>query len=178
MGGETLAVDLADTVLVAPAQPHDLLGDEDSCERFWNLQSSRLPVAWRAPGLRATRQLRDAVRGVLDAVAAGADPSPAHIETLNRASAAAPASLELDVDGQRELRTRWHGEGPRLALAAVANSALQLLADPALDQRLRQCANPECSMLFVTGDRRRVWCTPNICGNRARVARHYRRHRD
>jgi predicted RNA-binding Zn ribbon-like protein len=32
-------------------------------------------------------------------------------------------------------------------------------------------------MLFVAADTRRKFCTQNICGNRTRVARHYRRHR-
>jgi predicted RNA-binding Zn ribbon-like protein len=43
--------------------------------------------------------------------------------------------------------------------------------------RLRRCANPACSMLFLADTTRRQWCTPNLCGNRARVARHYRRSR-
>ncbi|WP_139810547.1 CGNR zinc finger domain-containing protein, partial [Mycobacterium avium] len=38
-----------------------------------------------------------------------------------------------------------------------------------------RCANPDCSMLFLATNPRRSWCTANICGNRARVARHYHR---
>lgn len=40
---------------------------------------------------------------------------------------------------------------------------------------LRRCANPTCSMLFLAENKRRKWCTSNICGKRARVARHYER---
>jgi predicted RNA-binding Zn ribbon-like protein len=73
---------------------------------------------------------------------------------------------------------RWHAADPTaLPLAAAARSAIEILTDAGSVDRLRRCANPACSMLFVNGDTRRQWCTPNICGNRARVARHYRRHR-
>ncbi|MGY4711064.1 CGNR zinc finger domain-containing protein [Mycolicibacterium sp. CBM1] len=37
--------------------------------------------------------------------------------------------------------------------------------------------NPSCSIVFVAADSRRKFCTQNICANRTRVARHYRRHR-
>ncbi|SDP87791.1 CGNR zinc finger domain-containing protein [Lentzea jiangxiensis] len=30
-------------------------------------------------------------------------------------------------------------------------------------------------MLFLAENKRRVWCAANVCGNRARVARHYSR---
>ncbi|MFC9257709.1 CGNR zinc finger domain-containing protein [Amycolatopsis thailandensis] len=30
-------------------------------------------------------------------------------------------------------------------------------------------------MLFVAANSRRVWCTPSLCGNRVRVARHANR---
>ncbi len=58
----------------------------------------------------------------------------------------------------------------------VADSLIDLLTGPGLG-RLRRCQNPACSMLFVASDARRKFCTQNICANRTRVARHYRRHR-
>jgi predicted RNA-binding Zn ribbon-like protein len=71
---------------------------------------------------------------------------------------------------------RWHTDAPQtLALAAAARSAMEILAGHT--DRLRRCANPACSMLFLADTTRRQWCTPNLCGNRARVARHYRRSR-
>jgi predicted RNA-binding Zn ribbon-like protein len=32
-------------------------------------------------------------------------------------------------------------------------------------------------MLFLPAHPRRRWCSPQLCGNRVRVARYYRRHR-
>ncbi|MEV6296775.1 CGNR zinc finger domain-containing protein [Streptomyces sp. NPDC051896] len=74
--------------------------------------------------------------------------------------------------------TRWHLEtGGNAPLAAVARDAVALVTDPERLKRLRRCANPDCSMLFLAETKRRLWCTANICGNRARVARHYQRSR-
>jgi predicted RNA-binding Zn ribbon-like protein len=42
--------------------------------------------------------------------------------------------------------------------------------------RLRACNAPGCVLYFVKDHPRRQWCS-NACGNRARAARHYQRHR-
>ncbi|MEU1601426.1 CGNR zinc finger domain-containing protein [Streptomyces sp. NPDC005708] len=40
---------------------------------------------------------------------------------------------------------------------------------------MRPCLAPNCLLFFVKNHARREWCSP-ACGNRVRVARHYRRH--
>lgn len=178
VGGEPLAIDLADTIVLVPENA-DLLTDRSACGQFWALQADRLPAGWRTPTLGATRELRDAIRQLLDACREGRPYSEAALRTVNAASAAVSASLHVDVRrGEPTLNQHWHAaDGTRLALGAAAQSLINILTDPGQRSRLRQCANPECSMLFALGDSRRRWCTPNICGNRVRVARHYRRHR-
>ncbi|WP_225993278.1 CGNR zinc finger domain-containing protein [Actinomadura rudentiformis] len=42
--------------------------------------------------------------------------------------------------------------------------------------QLRACLAPGCVLYFLKNHPRREWCTA-ACGNRARGARHYRRHR-
>jgi predicted RNA-binding Zn ribbon-like protein len=178
LGGEPLAVDLADTLVTVVDAPADLLSDSAASRRFWALQGPRLPDGWEAPSLSATRELRDAVRQLLDAAHAGARLDPRALDVVNRASAGAPTTPEA-VQGTAGLALshRWHAaESAALPLAAAARSAIEILTDAASVERLRRCANPGCSMLFLNGDARRQWCTPNICGNRARVARHYHRH--
>jgi predicted RNA-binding Zn ribbon-like protein len=179
LGGEPLAVDLADTVVTTLDAPSDLLADSAASQRFWALQGARLPDGWESPSLSATRELRDAIRQLLDAAHAGARLDPRALDVVNRASAGASTTREA-VPGAAGLTQgdRWHAAEPvALPLAAAARSAIEILTDTASIERLRRCANPGCSMLFINGDARRQWCTPNICGNRARVARHYHRHR-
>lgn len=42
-------------------------------------------------------------------------------------------------------------------------------------ERLKACLAPGCVLYFMQNHPRREWCSAG-CGNRARVARHYRRH--
>ncbi|MBB5788542.1 putative RNA-binding Zn ribbon-like protein [Jiangella mangrovi] len=175
MGGEpSVAVDFADTVMLAVSPAVDLL--EEHAGAWWGLQAARLPAAPQ-PDPVAARRLRAAVREAFEARIAGRAPSPSAVEDLNSFAGSVPSSLRLEVgpDGARA-ETRWHvehGGNPRLAV--IAREAIALVADADRGGRLRYCANDTCSMIFVAENARRVWCTANICGNRARVARHQRR---
>jgi predicted RNA-binding Zn ribbon-like protein len=179
VGGEPLAVDLADTLVTVTSPPTDLLSSDERNATFWALQAARLPAGAAAPGISATHAIRAAVRELLDAHLEQRSPAPDALETVNRAAADAPTSPHLTVsaDGQLTAGIIWTNHDPQArTLAAVAGSAIEVLTGPAAG-RLRRCANPACSMLFVAADTRRKFCTQNICGNRTRVARHYRRHR-
>ncbi len=177
MGGEPLvALDLADTLMTAVDPPVDLLDAAAAQAAWWALQASRLPTG-PAPEPTAVRRLRAALREAFDAHLAGRTPDATSLEDLNATAASVPTSprLVMTDEGPRE-RTRWHVEhGGNAALAAIAAEAVRLLADPERLGVLRRCGNPECSMLFLAENKRRKWCTANICGNRVRVARHYER---
>jgi predicted RNA-binding Zn ribbon-like protein len=179
IGGEPLAVDLADTIVTVSDPPADLLADRKACERFWALQHARLPDSWQVPTLSATRELRDAIRQLLDDTLAVVRLDFRALEIVNAVSASVSTTLEASQTSTGLQRVEhWHAADPTaLPLAAAARSAIEIVTDTASVERLRRCANIDCSMLFVNGDSRRQWCTPNICGNRARVARHYHRHR-
>lgn len=179
LGGEPLAVDLADTLVTVTSPATDLLPDTVRNEVFWALQAARLPVGGTVPGVNVTWAIRAAVRELLDAHLEHRAAAPDAVETVNRATAAAPTSRQLTADagGHLVAGTSWHNDdGQARTLAAVAASVIEVLTGPAAG-RLRRCANPACSMLFVASDARRKWCTQNLCGNRTRVARHYHRHR-
>ncbi|MFJ6117533.1 CGNR zinc finger domain-containing protein [Streptomyces sp. NPDC092129] len=181
MGGEPLvAVDLADTVMTAVRPTEDLIASAEAAEKWWQLEASGLP-AGPMPDPSALRRLRTAVRDLLDAQLEGREADSTALEDLNAAAAGAPTSPRLvmtpkGLQGER----RWHTElGGNAALAAIAGEAITLLADPQRLSTLRRCANPACSMLFLAENKGRKWCTGNLCGNRARVARHYERtHRE
>ena len=177
MGGEpVVAIDLVDTRMLVTDPPTDLIADQATAAAWWGLQASRLP-AGPPPDLTATRRLRTAIRDLFDAHLEQRRPDPGSLDDVNAAASAVPTSLRLAAsgDGYRE-EVRWHTEqGGNAALAATARGAIELLADDRRLARLRRCANPNCSMLFLAETTRRQWCTPNICGNRTRVARHYHR---
>lgn len=179
MGGEPLvAIDLADTLMTATEPVIDLLSAPEQSTAWWDLESSRLPEA-PVPDPTATRRLRSAIRDLLDAHLEGREPLPTSIEDVNAVAAAVPTSIRLvGLAKTPNLVTRWHTEhGGNAALSAIARETIELLSSPEQLSKLRRCANPTCSMLFLAETKRRQWCTSNICGNRARVARHYQRTR-
>jgi predicted RNA-binding Zn ribbon-like protein len=94
---------------------------------------------------------------------------PDALATLNSLASLARAELSWPADGQPERVLR----GP--AAGVIATLGVELLAGEARG-RLRACLAPNCVLYFVKEHTRREWCSPN-CGNRARVARHYQRHR-
>jgi predicted RNA-binding Zn ribbon-like protein len=61
------------------------------------------------------------------------------------------------------------------ALSLLAVESIDLLTGAAAGS-LRACHAPGCVLYFVKDHPRREWCS-TACGNRARAARHYRRHR-
>ena len=133
---------------------------------------------------RTLRALRDALRR-LAAEVTGDDRAAAQspvrdvrvaIDRVNAIAAAAPrwATLERAGDG-RLARSPASAHPPALAAcSAIAEQAVELFTDQTRDQ-LRACPGPGCVLYFVRQHPRREWCSAG-CGNRARVARHYRRH--
>ncbi len=109
-------------------------------------------------------------------IAAHADAERA-LAVLNRASALAPSWPELEWDsklGPRS-RTRCDNTTAMAVLSRIAGQAIGLFSAPGRAE-LRACYGPGCVLYFVRDHPRREWCSP-VCGNRARVARHYARHR-
>ena len=62
------------------------------------------------------------------------------------------------------------------ALSAVARDAIALFTSP-YARRMRECASPECGLLFLDLSRpgRRRWCSSSACGSKARAAAYRRR---
>jgi predicted RNA-binding Zn ribbon-like protein len=138
----------------------------------------------RRADLRVARRLRDTCRQVAAHVTA--DPRPAvssatsdlraAIDDLNAIAAADPPIAQLVLrDGRLHRATTPVRALVPTALSAVAADAVDLFTNPER-QALRACLAPGCVLYFVRDHPRRSWCSA-ACGNRARAARHYRRHR-
>lgn len=174
--GEPLALDLINTRAHRDGAEVDLLARRRDLAAW--LRAERGRVAWMgaagAADLAALRALRGAIGALARARQRNAIPPAAAVRALNRALAIPPPRPRL----------AWTHAGPRrtpvapgaqrdVLLRQLALDALQLLTGPDAN-RLRQCAHPDCILMFVARDRRRRWCS-DVCGNRARVARHYAR---
>ncbi len=172
-------MDLANTLVVhEDADTVDFLVTPGGLSDWLELESERLE-GW-APvtesDLSESRALRAAVRELFGALLSGSAPPEGGVREINAASARAPTYPELDCSGaEPQVHTRSAAPASSASLAAVARSTIDLAGGPARE-RLRVCKAPGCPRLFVATNPRRRWCS-EPCGNRARVARHYERHR-
>jgi predicted RNA-binding Zn ribbon-like protein len=176
--GEPVSLDLVNTRVRRGGADVDLLETPSALAAWLAAESGRLPWAGAvtAADLRAVRTLRDAIAALLRARRVRARPARDAVKVVNTAlSISAPA-----------IRLAWTAKGPRAErrgaasrrgalLHALAVDAVTLLtgADAAL---VRTCEHPDCVLQFLARNPRRRWCSASVCGNRARVARHYVRH--
>ena len=174
--GEPLALDLVNTRVREGGSARDLL-DKPAALATW-LAEQVARVQWTGAvtpaDLRAVRALRDAIAALLAAQRARVRPSRAALAMVNTALGRRARARQL----------RWTSAGPRMRAipnAEQRGTLLRVLAADATDlltgsdaALVRVCAHPDCVLQFVARDPRRKWCTASGCGNRARVARHYR----
>ncbi|MFD0502370.1 CGNR zinc finger domain-containing protein [Streptomyces chiangmaiensis] len=192
--GEPLPVELMNTVSVDRGRTDDAL-DSDAGAAAWlravadrlgtesAITADQLDDDAVRPVAGTLRTVRDALRRL--AAETTEDPRPpatapdltrpAAISTLNALAQAWP-ELVWPADGQPTRAFRGPGPGTAAdrAVQLIAHQAVELFTGPDRD-RLRPCLAPNCLLFFVKNHARREWCSP-ACGNRMRVARHYRRH--
>ncbi|MFH9190496.1 CGNR zinc finger domain-containing protein [Streptomyces globisporus] len=169
--GEPVAVDLLNTLWKADGRRHDLL-DSLPGLRTWldgHGLGDRFPAD--APAAEALVRTRSAIAAVF------ADPrSPAAAKSLDEVLEHGRVRLVLTPEGPGE---EAEFADPSWGAAWLAARNYLRLLDTAPD-RIRRCAQPDCIRHFVDTSRNgtRRWCSMALCGNRAKVARHYVRNRE
>jgi predicted RNA-binding Zn ribbon-like protein len=193
---EPLPVELMNTIWADRDGVHDALGEPAGTEAWLRAVAPR--IGFTAGGIdsallevdidrlaRRLTALRDALRRL--AAEATGDPRPAAasatkgldaaVAAVNGAAREAPRWSALAwTPGESPARlTRTDGQAADAAVSAIAEEAIDLFGqDDRL--RLRACLAPGCVLYFLKDHPRREWCSA-ACGNRARAARHYQRHR-
>jgi predicted RNA-binding Zn ribbon-like protein len=176
--GERVSLDLVNTLIRKGGMDVDLLDAPAALAAWLAAEAGRVPWSGgvSAADLGAVRALRDAIAVMLAARRAGARPPRVAVKTLNTALSASGTATRL----------AWTARGPRAELRATRSKRDALLHTLAADAvgiltgpdagLVRECAHPECVLQFLARNPRRRWCSASVCGNRARVARHYARH--
>jgi len=128
------------------------------------------------PGLRAAREVREAIYDQARRVIGGRGWSREDEAVIN-AAAAYPGLVPVLRSGSMTLVPPPRG-AERAALSTVARDAIDLFAtvDPA---RLRECESDECGLLFLDTSRpgKRRWCSSEACGGKVRAASYRQRGR-
>jgi predicted RNA-binding Zn ribbon-like protein len=103
------------------------------------------------------------------AVGRAAPPDPTEINALARRSRGFP-QVQHEADDTWRWQMTWVPAAPAVTLARMLVAEI---ADLDLG-RLKECARPECALVFYDGSRSRTqrWHAENPCGWRARQARH------
>jgi len=124
--------------------------------------------------LQRLLEFRDLLFRVLSTLAAGRVPAG---DDFERVEAVVLSTLRTAHLTRQRQTFRWAVRSSDVSmstpLARIALSTLKLLQGDDLP-RLRECQR--CSWLFLDRSKShgRLWCRAEACGNRARVARHYR----
>jgi predicted RNA-binding Zn ribbon-like protein len=136
--------------------------------------------------LRKAIALRHALRIVFEARVSGAEILVEDVAPMNGILEYAEGFDQLEQVAEREVdqsdwRLALHSrtQGLEWLLTAIARSGAVLIAEgPAAP--IRKCANPACRLFFYDDSRtgKRRWCSMALCGNRAKVAAHYRRQKN
>jgi predicted RNA-binding Zn ribbon-like protein len=189
--GQRLAIDFANTIVVPDGSGDGL--------HSWADLAGFLVAAGQVDGRRAGQvkalaesdpdgtsrvlrqavELRDAVRGIVEAIAGGNPVEPTWVEFVNAVLRVTEGHDELVESGdgwrlafvRREQRLEW-------LLAGIARSAAELVEEGP-GAPVRKCAGAGCVLYFYDTSRtgRRRWCSMAVCGNRSKVAAFARRQR-
>jgi len=196
--GEPLPVELMNTIWADRGTVYDALTSDAEAHNWLLAVEPHLTPLSGSVGrwLRSTRprdlsdasddlrRLRDALRRL--AATRTTDPRPAAASAVeevgeaagivNEAAESAPRWHRLHVTTAGFDRSTHTDAPPGAAISAlVAEQAIDLFTGE-LGDDLRACLAPGCVLYFVKQHPRREWCSA-ACGNRARAARHYQRHR-
>lgn len=145
----------------------DLLREPDTA-RHWLAAAGLTDVATVLgyEELRAAREVRESVRGMLAANAGGPSPGPPVLASLQAAAQACVPVFEVDPTGRVHIES-----SPRSGSKIAWTRLLLVIRDAQADgtwQRLKACENHECGWAFYdrSHGRRGRWCEMSGCGNR------------
>ena len=189
--GNHVCLDFINTQLVVNERPVDLLatfsdlvtwlvqvdmlsGEEGKkIERQWGKQ------VVGAETLEQARAFRVTLREMVKRIAAGRPVPQAAMEAIN-------GMLRFRIGYSQLIRRNGEFDRRYLSDSQDANQLLGLLAEAATNllctcdlSLIKKCQNPLCVLFFydTTKNHARHWCSMSICGNRSKVAAHYRRRR-
>lgn len=171
-------VDFANTVACASCGAEDAFASPKSAYRWMIAHGVKFRGRAARFQMSRLRAIRDSVRALLDAAAMGARPPSKALTAVNEACKTGVVSPSLAWGQGRWTSsslplggtpTDWIG-------SEVARSIVSLLTGPD-GPKIRRCQAPGCAHFLLARTRQQRWCSPTGCGNRVRVARHYRRAR-
>jgi predicted RNA-binding Zn ribbon-like protein len=189
--GNHVCLDFINTQLVVNQRPVDLLNrfsdlvawlkqagvlneeEAKKIDRQWSGQAKGEQTLIQARAFRAT------LREMVERIAAGKPVPQTTIDAINDQLRHRVGYAQLTRrKGQFERGFQAESQDATQLLGLLAEAASDLLCtcEPTL---IKKCQNPACVLFFydTTKNHARHWCSMSLCGNRHKVAAHYRRRR-
>ena len=189
-----IALDLLNTRYLDKDQVLDLLRSPEDIVDWLIATGLPIEAALREPSFSTpsrrilfaeTQWLRQDVLLIIETLVSEGRPPPYTVDALNRVLRESTYSFRLTSSTNSRLGEQSH-DPLELNTDESASSVLGLLQPIALSaarlvteanpMRIRQCASESCICWFLDTSKsgRRRWCSMARCGNRAKVAKHYR----
>jgi predicted RNA-binding Zn ribbon-like protein len=179
--GNHLLLDFINTRPVMADKPVEMLPDGSALARWLGAarlvnksECARLMRCWSSPefaaGVEKLRAFRERVRETVLKMERGDHVSPGILKHLNGLLLDYPDVEQVDQgEAGLERRRRFVPEIPEHAFAPLADAFADLLTAAPVS-RIRKCNS--CVLHFYDTSKKgtRVWCSMNLCGNRAKVA--------
>ncbi len=144
----------------------DLLREPDTARHWFTAAGLAGAAALGYEQLHGAREVRESIRCVLAANAAGRSPGAGDLEPLRAAARTCVPRVEVDPSGRVRIEPS-PGSGSGIAWTRL----LLVIRDAQADGtwlRLKACENHECGWAFYdrSRGRRGRWCEMSGCGNR------------
>jgi len=179
--GNHLILDFINARPIMDGEAVELLPDGSALARWLGAaglvnqrESARLMRRWSAPeftaGVQELREFRESVRETVLKMEQGDHVSPGVLKNLNGLLVNYPDLEQVArVEAEFERRRHFAPEIPEHAFAPLADAFADLLTAVPVS-RIRKCNS--CVLHFYDTSKKgtRVWCSMNLCGNRAKVA--------
>jgi predicted RNA-binding Zn ribbon-like protein len=182
--GNCLCLDFVNTEKISDGARVDLLRDT-SALAAWLKELAIFPDSFSLKGREAealaeARTLRASLRKMMEQIAAGSEISSDTLAAVNRVLAHRQNYSQITHHTGNVFTKQIVAPytEPLHLLAPIAEDAAELLFHGDLSL-IRKCENPQCILFFydTTKNHARRWCSMGACGNRAKAAAHYKRHK-
>jgi len=187
--GNQLVLDFINTRPIMDGEAVELLADGSALARWLGAaglvnksECARLMRRWSAPefaaGVQELLEFRERVRETVLKMEQGEHVSPGVLRNLNGLLVNYPDLEQVSqVAAGFERRRHFSPEIPEQALAPLADAFADLLTAIPVS-RIRKCNSCVLHFYDTSKKGRRVWCSMNLCGNRAKVAAYADRKRE
>lgn len=171
-----LAVDFANSIACPSCQVGDALATDEDLTRWLRSRRALAVGVVHLDDLPTLRRFRSDVRELIRASVMGSRPSSDPLVRVNSVLRLASTRDRLQWRlGRWSIDSGRPPRDPGAVLAGAVALSLAGLLTSSDRQKLKACRGPGCEHFLLARTRQQIWCSPTGCGNRARVARHYRR---